>query len=203
MNIIAGTAGGIRLDVPKGVTVRPTGAIARKSLFDSLGNLSGQTVVDLFAGSGALGLEAASRGASSVVLVDLSRHAIETINLNVSRVRKAGVDADIRALRHAAETAHLVLPELAGKVDLILADPPYDDTTAIAARLLGDEAFAQWARGALLIFEASRETSRNAPISDNSGLWQVVKTKTMGQTAFYFLKIPVDRNFSTCAEDLR
>ena len=70
MNIISGKARRILLTVPKGMAVRPTSVRARKALFDSLGDFSGANVVDLFSGSGSLGLEAASRGAAKVVMVE-------------------------------------------------------------------------------------------------------------------------------------
>ncbi len=189
MNIISGIAGGIRLDVPKGVQVRPTAALARKSLFDSLGPLCGKTVLDLYAGSGALGLEAASRGAETVLLVDSARRSVETIKTNAERVKKAGVMAVITALQRSAETCHTALPELDGQIDLILADPPYDDASGIAARLLVDNAFARWARNALLVFETSLEISRKLAVEDVAGGWGVVKTKKVGQTVFLFLRV--------------
>ena len=69
MRIISGRAGGIRLSAPAGQSLRPTEDRVKESMFSSLGDLTGSTVVDLFAGTGALGLEALSRGAAQVVLV--------------------------------------------------------------------------------------------------------------------------------------
>ena len=70
MNVISGIAKGIVLETPKGLSVRPTAARAKKSLFDSYRNWTGKTVVDLFAGTGAFGIEAASRGAANVYFIE-------------------------------------------------------------------------------------------------------------------------------------
>ena len=82
MNIIAGNARGVELIVTDDMGVRPTSARARKALFDSLGDLSGVHILDLFAGSGALALEAASRGAASIAMLEISPAHITAINEN-------------------------------------------------------------------------------------------------------------------------
>lgn len=119
--IIAGVARGRRIKVPEN-GARPTGDRIRESMFASLdhllGGFNGSRVLDLFAGSGALGLEAASRGASSVVLVESDRRSAEVIRANTETVGLAGV----RVVR-APVIAHLTGP--AEPYDLVLADPPY------------------------------------------------------------------------------
>ena len=82
LSILAGTYKGTRLKTPEAANTRPTSARVRKSLFDILGDLSGSSVLDLFAGTGALGLEAASRGAVSVTFVESERKAVESIKKN-------------------------------------------------------------------------------------------------------------------------
>ncbi len=119
--IIAGSARGRRLAVPAG-GARPTSDRVRESLFASLdhllGGLSGVRVLDLFAGSGALGLEAASRGAKSVVLVERDRPSAEVARSNAATVGVSGV-----RVVPAPVAAHLAGP--AQPYDLVLADPPY------------------------------------------------------------------------------
>ncbi len=120
--IIAGAARGRRITVPEH-GARPTGDRIRESMFASLdhllGGFSGSRVLDLFAGSGALGLEAASRGARSVVLVERDRASAEVIRANAAAVGLPGV-----RVVPASVTAHLT--GVAEPYDLVLADPPYE-----------------------------------------------------------------------------
>ncbi len=123
MRIVAGRYGGRRLVAPRGSATRPTSDRVREALFQRLGPLDGQRVLDLFAGSGALGLEALSRGAEHVTLVDSAPAAIEAIGANVAALAPAGeqVDArrqDARAFLRGARTA-------GRQYDLVLLDPPY------------------------------------------------------------------------------
>jgi 16S rRNA (guanine966-N2)-methyltransferase len=123
MRVIAGTAKGIRLaPVPRGV--RPLSDMAREGLFSSLGpTVQGSRVLDLYAGSGAMGVEALSRGASHVVFVERARPALRTIRENLRRTdlghAAAVVDADVR--RFVTRDDKNGAP-----FDLVLADPPYD-----------------------------------------------------------------------------
>lgn len=123
--IISGRAGGTVLDVPPKGT-RPTSDRVRESLFgalESAGVIVDARVADLFAGSGALGLESLSRGAASADLVELSAPAAALIRKNADRVRAAGVAAAARVHR-ANVTAYLAAS--ADEWDLVFLDPPYD-----------------------------------------------------------------------------
>ena len=124
--IIAGRAGSITLDVPDAGT-RPTSDRVRESLFGALESaeaLQGAAVLDLYAGSGALGLEAVSRGAASLDLVEKSPRAAAIVERNAAKVAKSlGRDAAIRVHRSAV-SAFLGAPR--GPYDLVFLDPPYD-----------------------------------------------------------------------------
>src|SRR5919201_2967065 len=87
MRIIAGSRKGARIFAPKAAETRPTGGRVREAAFNLIGPLDGATVLDLFAGSGALGLEALSRGAESAVFVESDRDACRTINANLDKLR--------------------------------------------------------------------------------------------------------------------
>lgn len=130
--IVAGSVGGRRIEVPRRGT-RPTSERVRESLFGKLehyGALDGARVLDLCAGSGALGLEAASRGAGEVVLVDSSRAAVAVCRANIRALGLRGVRAAC-----AKATSFLAGPAFA-PMDLVLIDPPYDlDETGVAAML--------------------------------------------------------------------
>nr|WP_300340366.1 16S rRNA (guanine(966)-N(2))-methyltransferase RsmD [Actinomyces sp.] len=120
--IVAGLAGGRRLEVPRAGT-RPTSERVREALFGRLehyGVVEGARVLDLFAGSGALGLEAASRGAGEVVLVDSARAATRVCERNVRALGVRGV----RTV--TAKAAAYVAGAAGAPVDLVLIDPPYD-----------------------------------------------------------------------------
>ena len=124
--IIAGRAGSLTLEVPDSGT-RPTSDRVRESLFGALESadaLRGASVLDLFAGSGALGLEAVSRGAVSADLVEKAPHAASVVQRNANRVAKSiGRDAAIRVHRTPAVA---FLRGAAGPFDLVFIDPPYD-----------------------------------------------------------------------------
>jgi len=121
VRIVAGSCKGARISAPRGLDTRPTGDRVREAAFSLIGPVDGASVLDLFAGSGAMGLEAMSRGASRAVFVESDRDACRTIQRNLEKLRLTGAavlcqDA-LRAL--AAEAA------AARQYDLVLADPPY------------------------------------------------------------------------------
>ena len=121
MRIIAGSRKGARIFAPKGHVVRPTGDRVREAVFNLIGPVEGADVLDLFAGTGALGLEALSRGAATAVFVDSDRVATETVVRNVEKLGLEGarVYQEDAARRLATEAA-------AGRrYDLVLVDPPY------------------------------------------------------------------------------
>ncbi len=157
MRIIAGAARGRRLASPPD-GVRPTGDRVREALFASLAPLlPGAAVLDGFAGSGALGLEALSRGAASVTLVERDRRVLEVVRGNAERVGLAGahvVAGDLaRLLRDAAGGG--VAP-LGAPYDLVLLDPPYALAEDALARLLED-LVAVLAPGATVVVERAAD----------------------------------------------
>jgi 16S rRNA (guanine966-N2)-methyltransferase len=153
--IVAGTAGGRRLKVPRS-GVRPTGDRAREGLFNSLGtlvDLEGAAVLDLYAGSGALGLEALSRGAAEVVFVESGPRVLPVLRANLAAVGVPGG-------RVVAGSVPTVLAGPAPRAfDVVLADPPYstpvDEVLGVLRRLVD----GGWlAPGAVVVVErASRE----------------------------------------------
>ncbi|MEW9517088.1 16S rRNA (guanine(966)-N(2))-methyltransferase RsmD [Streptomyces tubercidicus] len=133
--VIAGTAGGRRLAVPPGNGTRPTSDRAREGMFstwESLdGPLAGARVLDLYGGSGAVGLEALSRGAAHVMLVEADARAVRTIRDNVRTVGLPGVE--VRAGK-AEQTA--AAPPPGEPYDLVFLDPPYVVTDADLCEIL-------------------------------------------------------------------
>ncbi len=123
MRIVAGRYGGRRLSAPPGDATRPTGDRVREALFQRLGPLDDRRVLDLFAGSGALALEALSRGAAHATLVDSAPAAIKAIRANVAAL---GVGDEAVAVRRQDARAFLRSARAGGpQYDLVLLDPPY------------------------------------------------------------------------------
>jgi 16S rRNA (guanine966-N2)-methyltransferase len=140
VRVIAGTLRGRRLAAPEGGTTRPTSDRVRESLFMVLGPLDGRRVVDLFAGSGALGIEALSRGAARVDFVEVDRAALACLDANlaqlglaeVTRVWRVRLPGDLERLR-----------DVLAHADLVLMDPPYGGEAARAVlKWLGDGGLA-------------------------------------------------------------
>lgn len=153
MRIVAGRYGGRRLSAPPGDATRPTSDRVREALFQRLGPLDGQRVLDLFAGSGALALEALSRGAEHVTLVDSAPAAIKAIRANIAALGLDAVQADVRRqdarafLRSARAARH--------EYDLVLVDPPYR-LAAELGRELSPSIAAVLAPGGVVVSESDR-----------------------------------------------
>lgn len=127
MRIIAGTRKGHTIQAPPGRDTRPTSDRVRENVFNILGPVEGASVLDLYAGSGALGLEALSRGAEHVVFVERDADAVRTIERNLDKLRLRAT-----VLRKDAIT---VLASESRKYDLVLVDPPYDMYADIEPKL--------------------------------------------------------------------
>ncbi len=127
MRVVAGEFKGRRLYAPRGESTRPTADRVREALFSMLGDVSGTRVLDLYAGSGALGIEALSRGADSAVFVESDGQALAALRRNLDAVGAAATVRRQDVLRFLAR------PE--GTFDLVFCDPPYDDGPGVAAAL--------------------------------------------------------------------
>lgn len=160
--IIAGVAGGTRLATPPGAGTRPTSERVREGLFsrlDHLGVLPGARVLDLYAGSGALGLEAASRGATYVVLVEAARPVVSVARRNVATVR-AGLaaslgDRPVDLAVRAEPVARVLAGAPDAPYDVVLLDPPYDLADAALAADLAALADGWLAPEAVVVVERS------------------------------------------------
>lgn len=169
MRVVAGELRGRRIEAPEGTTTRPTTDMAREAIFNSLGShydLTGARIVDCFAGTGALGIEALSRGAAHVTFIERDRDALTCLQQNLEALglteRSAIVRGDALAQVASCKDATLVL-----------ADPPYE--------------FAQWTEflalvpGHLVVAEAA------APVPAPAG-WESLREKRYGRTHVTFLR---------------
>jgi 16S rRNA (guanine966-N2)-methyltransferase len=130
MRIIAGSHRGHKIHAPRGQDVRPTSDRVRENVFNILGAVDGAAVLDLYAGSGAMGLEALSRGAVKAVFVEQDGEAVRTIERNLDKLRLSGT-----VLRQDAVTALATEAGSGRKYDLVLVDPPYDMYADIQPKL--------------------------------------------------------------------
>jgi 16S rRNA (guanine966-N2)-methyltransferase len=160
VRVVAGAFGGRGLVSPRGRSTRPTSDRVREALFSILVSVEGARVLDLFAGSGALAIEALSRGAADAVFVDRSAAAVAAIRRNLSAV---GVDAEVR---HQSALSYLGAARRDARLyDLVFLDPPYRHASA-----LGQELSA--ALGPVLAAGARvvTESDRRAPLELDLGL---------------------------------
>ena len=180
MRVIAGSAGGVRLAVSKR-GVRPTMDRVKAAIFSSLGDtIIGASVLDLFAGSGALGIEALSRGASSVLFVEEDRQSIEVIQKNLAKTRLEG------CVRRQDVFDFLRISSGIAKFQVVFADPPYEKTKSgerFTETLLTNKALVQLLEpDGVFILE-----KRSAEALSEMKLWRVVRQKAYGATEILFL----------------
>ena len=163
MRVISGEFGGRKLLAPEGLTTRPTTDKVRQAVFNSLGSMGvivGAAVADLFAGSGALGIEALSRGAASAVFVERDRSALSALRANISTL-----DLGTRSTVHATDVMAWV-PAMRG-IDIAFIDPPYD--------------FEAWP-ALLAVLDANLVVAESdEPVGGVPG-WQQLRTKRYGRT---------------------
>jgi 16S rRNA (guanine966-N2)-methyltransferase len=182
MRVVAGTAKGRPLVAPPGTDTRPTSDRVREAVFNALGSLDavvGARVLDLFAGSGALGIEALSRGAASATFVDTSQQAIDAVRANLESTGLTGPGVQgggprievIRADAHRYDD---------GPFELALLDPPYATTDDEWAWLL-DHLDAQ-----VVVLESDREI-------DLGDAWEVLRSKRYGNTMVQIARRPSRR----------
>jgi len=160
MRIVSGRLGGRRISAPPGTDTRPTSDRVREALFSALGPLRGETALDLFAGSGALAIEALSRGAARAVLVEKDARAAGVIRANLDALDLGPDEAVVRrrdalaALRDASEAGETY--------DLVFLDPPYRLATGLGPELALALA-PVLAPGARVIGESDRRTPLDLP----------------------------------------
>ncbi|MBW3654235.1 MAG: 16S rRNA (guanine(966)-N(2))-methyltransferase RsmD [Actinobacteria bacterium] len=151
MRVVAGAYGGRRLVAPRGAETRPTSDRVREALFSVLGaSVQRARVLDLFAGSGALGIEALSRGAASAVFVDRAPRAIQAIRANLAAI---GIDAEVRQVE--ARSWLRTASARAEAYDLVFLDPPYRRAGELG-RELSEGLAAVLAPGARVVTESDR-----------------------------------------------
>ena len=181
MRVIAGSAGGVRLAVPKR-GVRPTMDRVKAAIFSSLGEaIIGARVLDLFAGSGALGIEALSRAAASATFVEHDRESAEAIEKNLAKTKLIG------RVRRQNVFDFLRQRSNSEKFQIIFADPPYEKdhrSKSQAETLLNNESLPQLLEpNGVFVLE-----KKPTDILPQTNLWRILRQKTYGATEVLFLE---------------
>jgi 16S rRNA (guanine966-N2)-methyltransferase len=181
MRVIAGAAGGIQLDVPK-TDVRPTMDRVKAAIFSSLGEeIIGARVLDLFAGTGALGIEALSRGAASALFVEENAAAVASIERNLARTKLEG------RVRKQEVFAFLGSAQMAQPFRIIFADPPYEKTKSggeFTRMLLENFQLAELLEPSGIFVVEKRPAEKMPP----AVLWDVTRARSYGATEVLFLQ---------------
>lgn len=174
--IVAGTAGGRRLVAPAGGGTRPTSDRVREALFSALGDLTGLRVLDGYAGSGAVGLEALSRGAAHALLVERDPAALAAVRANVTAL---GLAARV----HAGDLGRLVAGAPDRPYDIVFLDPPYADPVGTVVAALSENGWLEV--GATLVVERS---SRSEEPTWPAGLQ--ARRRAYGETTLWYVRAP-------------
>ncbi len=187
--IVAGTARGRRLSVPLGQSTRPTSDRAREALFSTvesvLGPLAGTRVVDLYAGSGAVGLEALSRGAAHVLLVENDLKAVRVIKANIETVARPGAELRTQAV------ASVVADPPAQPYDLAFIDPPYALPEDEVQQLLETLRDRQWLAPHALV--AVERATRGPELSWPPG-YTADRVRRYGEATLWYGRPATDRD---------
>jgi len=180
MRVISGTSKGRRLSTLRGQTLRPTSGRIKESIFGILGKeVEGKVVLDLFAGTGNLAVEALSRGAKKAFLVERGRQALRLIQKNLSR---CGMEGLSEILPDDACRAIRILEARKESFDLIFIDPPYEKGL-IKRTLEGLSARRIYHEGSLLIIQHDRRE----PLPETLEGWSLIRERRIGDTIISFL----------------
>lgn len=155
MRIVGGSKKGARIFAPKGASTRPTSDRVREAIFAILGPVEGASVLDLFAGSGALGLEALSRGAASATLVESDPAAVKTIERNLEKLGLEGRIVRSDATRYVARTNE--------RYDVVFVDPPYEMVESLRMPL-AEHLPRVLADGGSVVFETAAGVAPELPL---------------------------------------
>ena len=189
--VIAGAAGGRRLAVPDGRGTRPTSDRAREGLFATIvsmtGSLAGAHVLDLYAGSGAVGLEALSRGAEHVLLVESGPRAGRVIRDNIEAIGLAGAEVVTGRVERVLARGPALSGDNRGRYDIVFADPPYALVADEVSGMLVALADRGWlAPEALVIVERA---TRSGPVNWPAG-FAADRARRYGEATFWYGRGP-------------
>jgi 16S rRNA (guanine966-N2)-methyltransferase len=182
MRIVGGSARGIQLEAGDNPATRPTTDRLKETLFNMVGCLEGDVVADVFAGSGALGLEALSRGASKIYFIENDYKTMKVIKSNFEKVKKsmAGNCGEVEFL---CQDWRQALSQISAELDVLISDPPYGDDSELARELIASQELINAGKESL--FVVLEHLTRSQLSSDN---WKRLKVKHCNPTSFSFFE---------------
>jgi 16S rRNA (guanine(966)-N(2))-methyltransferase RsmD len=180
MRIISGTSKGRKLVTPRSQSLRPTSDRVKESMFNILqDDIVGKVVLDLFAGTGNLGIEALSRGAKKTIFVEKGRQALRLIERNLTQF---GLEERSEILPKDANRAIGILNQRGESFDLILMDPPYEKGL-IQRTLMKLNSYPIYHKDSILVIEHDRRE----PLSTVMDGWNLIRQRRIGDTVISFL----------------
>ena len=180
MRIISGTSKGRKLVTPRSQSLRPTSDRVKESMFNILqDDIVGKVVLDLFAGTGNLGIEALSRGAKKTIFVEKGRQALRLIERNLTQF---GLEERSEILPKDAIRAIGILKQRGESFDLILMDPPYEKGL-IQRTLMKLNSYPIYHKDSILVIEHDRRE----PLSTVMDGWNLIRQRRIGDTLISFL----------------
>jgi 16S rRNA (guanine(966)-N(2))-methyltransferase RsmD len=180
MRIISGTSKGRKLVTPRSQSLRPTSDRVKESMFNILqDDIVGKVVLDLFAGTGNLGIEALSRGAKKTIFVEKGRQALRLIQRNLTQF---GLEERSEILPKDANRAIGILKQKGESFDLILMDPPYEKGL-IQRTLMKLNSYPIYHKDSILVIEHDRRE----PLSTVMDGWNLIRQRRIGDTLISFL----------------
>jgi len=180
MRIISGTSKGRKLVTPRSQSLRPTSDRVKESMFNILqDDIVGKVVLDLFAGTGNLGIEALSRGAKKTIFVEKGRQALRLIQRNLTQF---GLESQSEILPKDANRAIGILKQKGESFDLILMDPPYEKGL-IQRTLMKLNSYPIYHKDSILVIEHDRRE----PLSTVMDGWNLIRQRRIGDTLISFL----------------
>ena len=189
MRIISGTSKGRKLVTPRSQSLRPTSDRVKESIFNILqDDIVGKVVLDLFAGTGNLGIEALSRGAKKTIFVEKGRQALRLIQRNLTQF---GLEERSEILPKDANRAIGILKQRGESFDLILMDPPYEKGL-IQRTLMKLNSYPIYHKDSILVIEHNRRE----PLSTVMDGWNLIRQRRIGDTLISFLT-PQGENHKT------
>ncbi len=183
MRIIAGLARGMTLKAPPGLTTRPTSDKVRGALFSKLqGQTEGAVFVDFFAGSGLVGLEAASRGAAEVIFIENDRVALRVIRENIAQFTKKASASQVRFQPEAKDVGAFLQQanRVSSRWDIVWADPPYQDASFWLSELLKHLPAYIDLTGVFVIEGPAELRKQNWELEFPA--WELIKANAFGKT---------------------
>jgi 16S rRNA (guanine(966)-N(2))-methyltransferase RsmD len=189
MRIISGTSKGRKLVTPRSPSLRPTSDRVKESIFNILRvEMEGKVVLDLFAGTGNLGIEALSRGAKKAIFVEKGRQAIRLIQRNLTQL---GLEERSEIVPKDTNRAIGILKQRGESFDLILMDPPYEKGL-IQKTLMKLNFYPIYHKDSILVIEHNRRE----PLPDTVAGWNLIRQRRIGDTIISFLT-PREDDYST------